>query len=345
MDILIDKRKVGEGHPCYIIAEAGSNHDGKLEQAKQLIDIAADAGADAVKFQVFSADRIAAPTNHPIAQIDFAGAKNLNELYSRHEMPISWCPILKDYAENKDILFLCTPFDEEATNALDAIGMAAFKIASFEMVHHPLLQHVAKKGKPIILSTGLATLGEIEEALAAIRMISLVPVILLHCGINYPLAFESVNLRAMLTMKTAFEVPVGYSDHTAGIVVPCAAVALGASIIEKHFTISRKLDGPDHPFAIEPDELKAMVKGIRDVESCLGSFKKIPAQDEQIHVIRGKRNLFANKIIPKLHKLSLEILRLAVFLNEFDHQIMFGLIFLFFKSLTKNYPATRLFIF
>lgn len=314
-DILIGKKKVGDNNPCYIIAEAGSNHDGKLEQAKQLVDIAAEAGADAVKFQVFSADRIAAPTKHPIAQIDFAGAKNLNELYRRNEMPLEWCPILRDYAEKKGILFLCTPFDENATDELDRMGIAAFKIASFEMVHHPLLQHVAKKGKPIILSTGLATLGEIEEALSAIRTVSSVPVILLHCGINYPLAFESVNLRAMLTIQKAFGVPVGYSDHTSGIVVPCAAVALGATVIEKHFTISRKMAGPDHSFALEPGELMAMVRGIRDVESALGSSLKMPADDEKIHVVRGKRSLFSNVPIQKgtlITKEMLSVLRPGV---------------------------------
>jgi len=297
-EISIAGRVVGRGRACFIIAEAGSNHDRKLSQAHQLVDLAADARADAVKFQSFVAPKIAARTTHRVAQIQFGGANSLYELYEKMQLPPEWQAELSVHAKERGIIFLSTPFDEEAADELDELGVPAFKIASFELLHFPLLRHVAKKKKPVILSTGMANLGEIEQSINAIRSVGLEEIALLHCAINYPSKYESVNLAAMDTMAQAFQVPVGYSDHTPGISVPIAAVARGACIFEKHFTLNRQLPGADHSFALEPDELKAMVAGMRQAEAAIGSSIKQAAPDEIDHLARGRRSLFARVDIP-----------------------------------------------
>jgi len=296
--IRIGERVVGPDQPCFIIAEAGSNHDQKLSQAHKLVDLAADARADAVKFQSFVAPKIAASTTHPIARIHFGGANSLYELYEKMQLPREWQAELSVHSRERGIIFLSTPFDEEAVDELDELGVPAFKIASFELLHLPLLRHVAKKKKPVILSTGMANLGDIEQAVNAIRGVGLEEIALLHCAINYPSKYESVNLAAMDTMAQAFQVPIGYSDHTPGISVPIAAVARGACIFEKHFTLNRQLPGADHSFALEPDELKAMVAGIRQAEAAIGSPIKQAAADEIEHLARGRRSLFASVDIP-----------------------------------------------
>lgn len=296
--VRIANQWIGADEPCFITAEAGSNHDGKLEQAKQLIDVAVEAGADAVKFQTFTAEKIAARTKDNIAQIDFGGARSLFELYQKTELPREWLRELCVYCRERSIIFLSTPFDEEAVDQLDELGVEAFKIASFELVHLPLLRYVARKGKPIILSTGMANLGDIEDALQAIYEEGNEQVILLHCAINYPAPFGSVNLAAMDTLRQAFQVPVGYSDHTLGLTVPIAAVARGANVIEKHFTVDKTLPGPDHSFALNPDELKAMVQSIREAEAAIGTPLKQAAADEVEHLKRGRRSVFARVDIP-----------------------------------------------
>lgn len=297
--VQVANRIIGEGEPCFVIAEAGSNHDGKLEQAKRLIDIAADSGADAVKFQTFRADKIAARTRNRIVNIDIADSKTLYELYKKVELPWKWHSELTGYARDKGIIFLSTPFDEEAVDELDVLGIPAFKVASFELVHLPLLRHIARKGKPIILSTAMANLGEIEEAIEAILKEGNDQIILLHCGVGYPLKVENVNLAVLNTLKQAFVYPVGYSDHTLGIAVPIAAVTCGAKVIEKHFTISRSLAGPDHPFALQPEELKAMIRGIREAEKAIGSPGKGVLDSELVHYRRGRRSIFATMDIAK----------------------------------------------
>jgi N-acetylneuraminate synthase/N,N'-diacetyllegionaminate synthase len=300
-DITIDDHTIGENKPVFIIAEAGSNHDGKLEQAFKLIDVAKRSGADAVKFQTFLADKIVAKTRDRASYLDKLVSKDqsMHDIFKKLEMPREWLPELMAYCKQNDIMFLSTPFDEEAVEQLEKIDIAAYKIASFELVHIPLLKEVAKTGKPIILSTGMANLGDIEEALEAIYKEGNEKVILMHCGINYPANFEDVHLRAMLTMRQAFQLPVGYSDHTSGITVPIAATALGACSIEKHFTLDRTLPGPDHPFALEPDELAAMVKGIRECEKTLGQPIKTTAESEKEMYTLGRRSIFAKTDIPK----------------------------------------------
>lgn len=341
--IKVGNRFIGDTYPCFIIAEAGSNHDRDLGQAKKLIDVAVEAGADAVKFQTFTADKIAANTSHPIMQLgqEYEGVPTLFELYKGLELPREWQTELKRYADEKGIMFLSTPFDYDAVEELDALGMECYKIASFEMVDIPFLKYIAKKQKPIILSTGMAAMGEIEEALQAIYGQGNEQVVLLHCGISYPMPVEEVNLAAMDTMKQAFQLPIGYSDHTLGITVPIAAVARGAKVIEKHFTLDRKLKGPDHKFAIEPHELKAMVKAIRDTEKAIGSPVKALAQVEEIHHRRGRRSIFAKTDIPKgtiITEDMLAVLRPGIGLMPKYFDIVVGRVAQ--NDIKKNEPIT-----
>jgi len=295
--INIGDRSVGQAEPCFIIAEAGSNHDRDIDQALGLIDVAAEAGADAVKFQVFSADKIAADTKSSIASLDqdkFGSyAKSLYELYKTMELPPDWLPKLKKHADKCGIMFAATPFDEEAVDQLNELNVPFFKIASFEIVHLPLIRYVASKGKPLILSTGMATMEEIDEAVEAVKKEHNDQYALLHCGIEYPPKMEDIHLAAMEAMRGRFACTIGYSDHTLGVTVPVAAVARGATIIEKHFTLDKALPGPDHSFALSPTELKSMVVAIRDVEKAIGRSEKQPVEREQIYLSRGRRSLFA----------------------------------------------------
>lgn len=294
-------KKIGGDAPCFIIAEAGSNHDRNFDQALLLIDVAADAGADAVKFQIFSADKIAARTTSSIASLagDQFGeyGKDLHELYKKVELPTEWLPHLKKYADEKGILFTATPFHEEAVDLLEKINVPFYKIASFELVHLPLIRYAAKTGKPIILSTGMATMEEIDEAITALKEAGNEKYAFLHCSIGYPPPMKHINLAAMDTMRNHLECPIGYSDHTLGITIPIAAVARGAKIYEKHYTCDKALTGPDHHFALDPDELKIMVKAIRDTERAIGSAQKAPTQSELLHLKRGRRSVFARRAI------------------------------------------------
>ena len=295
--IKIADRIIGNEEACFIIVEAGSNHNGSLEQAKKLIDIASESGADAVKFQIFKAEELSA---------DEKTQRMLKEFEFRRE----WVKELNDYAKRKNIMFLATPFDLEAVDLLDEINAPAFKIASGDLTDLPLIKYIAEKGKPIIQSVGLGSLEEIREALDVIYSTGNENVALLHCVVNYPTRPEDVNLNVIKTLKQ-FHVPIGFSDHTMEISVPIGAVALGASIIEKHFTINRNLAGPDHHYALEPGELKAMIRGIRDVERALGSEEIIGDLERK----GPKRSIYAKVDIHKgatITKDSLSILRPAV---------------------------------
>lgn len=310
--IKIGKFTVGANSPCFIIAEAGSNHNRKLHQAYKLIDIAKQAGADAVKFQTYSAEKIYSRKTPMMSYVKrnklVKGNETIWDLIKKIEMPREWHPKLASYCKKKGIMFLSTPFDLEAVDELEAVKCPAYKIASYEITHLPLLEKCAKTGKPIILSTGMADLADIETALNVIYKTGNKKVILLHCAINYPPNFADLHLRAMETMRKAFNVPIGFSDHTMGISADIAAVALGAKVIEKHFTISRKLKGPDHPFAVEPHELKAMVQGIRETEAALGStIKKHTAAEAEMYKL-GRRSLVAACAIGKGTKIKREML-------------------------------------
>ena len=300
--VKIGDKLIGEGESCFIIAEAGSNHNGSLEQAKKLIDVAAEAGAGAVKFQIFKAERLSAD-------------KKIQGLLKKFEFRREWINELSEYAKKKDIMFLATPFDTEAIDLSDKINIPAFKIASGDLTNLPLIKYITEKGKPIILSVGLGTLDEIREALNVIYSTGNGNVALLHCAVTCPTKPEDVNLKVIKTLKQKFQVPVGFSDHTMEVSIPIGAVALGANIIEKHFTLNRKLEGPDHPYALEPEELKIMVRGIRDVEKALGSEKKYIADSERPRLVDGRRTIFAKVNIPKgttITKDMLSILRPAV---------------------------------
>ncbi len=294
--IRIGARDIGPGHPAYVIAEAGSNHNQDLATALKLIDVAAAAGADAVKFQTFRADALVARTSHPIATLkDEFGryGRTVHEMFTAVEMPLDWLPRLRDHATTRGITFLSTPFDELSADLLLDLGMDAFKVASYEMVHLPLLRHLAKTGKPVLLSTGMASLGEIEEALDAISGEGNTQIALFHCPIGYPVSPPDVHLAVIDTLRQAFGVPVGLSDHTRGVAIPIAAVARGANLIEKHFTLDAASAGPDHGFAIEPGELAAIVQGVHDVEQAVGDPHKRCLPSEQLHYERGRRSLFA----------------------------------------------------
>lgn len=300
MDVVrIGERPVGGGAPVYIIAEAGSNHDRNLDQAKRLIDVAAEAGADAVKFQTFAADRIVAETKTRAKYLDaiLPPDKTMSDLFRELELPREWHAELFEHATAAGLDFLSSPFDFEAVDLLDQLGVKAFKVASYELWHLPLIRDVASRGRPIICSTGMADMADIQEAVDTVAATGNEQLILLHCVVNYPPPFSDLNLRAIETMRRAFGVPVGYSDHTPGITAPIVAAALGAAVVEKHYTISRDLPGPDHRFALEPAELKAMVQGIRDAQAALGTGIKHMAPAEADLYVTARRSLFAARDI------------------------------------------------
>lgn len=283
MTIQISNKFIGEGMPCFIIAEAGVNHNGDINLAKKLIDIAADVGADAVKFQTFKAEKLVLQdADKAEYQMKSTGSEESQyQMLKKLELTESSFEELKVYAENKNIIFLSTPFDDESVDFLDNIGVPLFKIGSGELTNLPLLQHIAKKNKPVILSTGMATLGEIEEALYTLINEELRDIIILHCITSYPARAEEANLNVIKTLKSCFKLPVGLSDHTLGVNVSLAARALGACVIEKHFTLDKKLPGPDHGASLDPEELGALVKGIREIESALGDGIKKPTKEEE----------------------------------------------------------------
>ena len=274
--------RISENAPVFIIAEAGVNHNGSIALAKQLIDVAANAHADAVKFQTFIAEEVVS-TDAPKAEYQKQTTDALEsqlDMIKKLELSKEDHQELMDYAKHKNIMFLSTPFDERSVDLLVELGVLLIKISSGEITNHPFLKSIAKKGLPIILSTGMSTLEEVAEAVSVIKEVGCNDLTLLHCTSNYPARVEDCNLLAMKTMADAFDVPVGYSDHTPGIYVPLAAAAMGAYVIEKHFTLDKNLPGPDHKASLEPDELEEMVRGIRLVEKARGSAVKAPVESE-----------------------------------------------------------------
>jgi sialic acid synthase SpsE len=307
----IADRTVGRGEPAYIIAEAGSNHNRDFATAIALIDAAADSGVDAVKFQTFTADTLVARTSHPIATLhdEFARyGKTVHDMFVEVEMPLDWLPRLKDHASARGITFLSTPFDERSADVLAALDMPAFKVASYEIVHLPLLQHLARLGKPVLMSSGMASMGEIEEAIDVVQGEGNDQIALFHCPIGYPVAPANVNLAVMDTLRQTFAVPIGLSDHTLGIVMPISAVARGANLIEKHFTLDPSQPGPDHGFAIGPDELAELVSSVRAVEAAIGNGQKLCLPSERLHYVRGRRSLFATVEITEGQRITRDMI-------------------------------------
>jgi len=284
----------------FIIAEAGVNHNGSIELARQLIDVAVEAGADAVKFQTFIAEDVVS-TDAPKAEYQKQttdSSESQFDMIKKLELSKEDHQELIKYAKQKNIMFLSTPFDEGSVDMLVELGLPLIKISSGEITNHPFLKYIAKKGLPIILSTGMSTLDEVAEAVSVIKKAGCENLTLLHCTSNYPARVEDCNLLAMKTMADAFDVPVGYSDHTRGIYVPLAATAMGACVIEKHFTLDRTLPGPDHKASLEPAELEEMVRGIRLVEKALGSSVKAPVESELEVRDVARRSIVAKVDIP-----------------------------------------------
>ena len=298
--LVIGERWIGDGEPCFIVAEAGANHNRDLGMAKELIAVAAEAGADAVKFQTYSAETLYSKQTPKFTYLEGLTDKSTWDLIKEIELPREWQVELAEEAKKRGILFMSTPFDHRAVDELDALGVPVFKVASFEIVDLPLVRHAASKGKPMIISTGLADYEDIQDALAACREAGNDKVVLLQCASLYPAPPERINLRAMETMRRAFGTLVGLSDHTLGIHVAVAGAALGACVIEKHYTLSRSLKGPDHPFAIEPGELRELVRQVREVEAALGDGRKLgPAPEEMEMHQKARRSLVAARAIPK----------------------------------------------
>lgn len=288
-----------------IIAEAGVNHNGDIDIAKKLVDEAKLAGADIVKFQTFNALSLAskcatmAEYQKENLGIEESQAEMLAKLMLDKEEYIE----LARYCDGKGIRFLSTPFDIDSVRFLNGI-QDMWKIPSGEITNYPYLVEIAKTGKDILLSTGMSTMDEVGEALSVLQINGVGEVTLLHCTTNYPTPMQDVNLRAMLTMKDHFDCPVGYSDHTQGIEVPIAAVAMGAKVIEKHFTLDRNMQGPDHKASLEPCELAAMVKGIRNIEMAMGTGEKKPAQSELANTAIVRKSIFAARDIVKGEELT-----------------------------------------
>jgi len=299
-ELRIGDRRVGGEAPCFVIAEAGANHNRDLSMARELIDVAVDAGADAVKFQTYSAETLYSKKTPRFSYLEGVSAKDTWDLIKEIELPREWQGELAAYAAKRGIFFLSTPFDHRAVEELAGLSVPAYKIASFEIVDLALISHAAAKGRPMIISTGLASYEDIADAVEACASAGNRDIVLLQCASLYPAPAARMNLRAMATMRRAFAVPTGLSDHSLGIHVAAAAVALGAKVVEKHFTLDRSLPGPDHPFAVEPGELKEMVRHIREVEAALGDGLKLgPAPEEQEMHQKARRSLVASRAIPR----------------------------------------------
>jgi len=299
--IEIGNRRIGHGYSPYIVAEISANHHQQFDEAVKLIEAAKKAGADAVKLQTYTPDTITIKCNASEFQISGGtlwDGKTLYDLYGEAYMPWEWQPKLKKVADDLGIELFSTPFDKTAVDFLEEMGVPVYKIASFEIVDIPLIEYIASKGKPMIISTGMATQDEIDEAIQAARRGGARQIALLKCTSAYPAPPEEMNLRAIPNMARKFKVPIGLSDHTLGIAIPVAAVALGACIIEKHFTLSRSVLGPDSAFSLKPDEFKTMVEAVRTAEKALGKISyKVSEQETKSRVFR--RSLFVVKDVQK----------------------------------------------
>jgi N,N'-diacetyllegionaminate synthase len=325
----IARRKIGPGQPCFVIAEAGVNHNGDLATAQELVRQARLAGADCVKFQTFKAERVAAGTapkaayqlrsTNP-AESQFAMLRKLELSEGDHRVLLAQC-------RDEGIVFLSTPYSVADAELLHALDVPGFKIASGQLIELPFLAALARFNRPVILSTGMATLAEVTEAVATLRRHGNTQLVVLQCTTNYPSRIADTNLRAMMTMAQATGAFTGYSDHTEGITACLAAVALGACVIEKHFTLDRNLPGPDHRCSSEPAELAALVRGIRDVEISLGDGVKRPAETELANLTGVRRSIATARDLPAGHMLGerdLQFLRPASGLPPHDWDRVVG---------------------
>lgn len=301
MKFKIGDKLIGNGHPVFIVAELSANHLQNFNLATETIRAIKDAGADAVKLQTYTPDTITIDCDNEYFQIKgetLWDGKTLYQLYQEAYTPWEWQPKLKEVANELGLIFFSTPFDKTAVDFLEEMNVPAYKVASFEITDIPLIEYIASKGKPIIISTGIATLEDIEETIATCKRIGNNQIALLKCTSEYPTPLEDVNLKTIRDMVEKFDIIVGLSDHTHGISVPIASVALGAKIIEKHFILDRKLGGPDSEFSLQPDEFKEMVKSIREVEKALGKVN-YELTEKQKRSKEFSRSLFAVKDIKR----------------------------------------------
>jgi N,N'-diacetyllegionaminate synthase len=280
---------------CLIIAEAGVNHNGNLLIAKQLVRAAKDAGADCIKFQTFKAETLV--TQHAVkaSYQKKQGQVQENQFTMLKQLELSYDEFINisDYCKEQGIMFLSTPFDMESIAFLNTLDMPFWKIPSGEITNYPYLVSIAQTHKPIVLSTGMSTLDEVRDALNILKTHGATAITLLHCTTEYPAPYDEVNLTAMLTLQHEFHLPTGYSDHTRGIEIPLAAVALGAAIVEKHFTLDRNMKGPDHIASIEPGELKEMIRAIRNIEIAMGDGQKKPSASEIPNIAIVRKSIVA----------------------------------------------------
>ena len=298
--IQIKNRKIGDGYPAYIIAEMSANHSGSIERAKEIIRAAKESGADCVKIQTYTPDTLTIDCHNEYFQVKNGTweGENLYGLYEKAYTPWEWHKELKDEADRIGIDFFSTPFDNTSVDFLEELGVDFYKIASFEMVDLPLLRYIASKGKPIIMSTGMGTKEEIDEALEAIYETGNTQVAILKCSSAYPAISDDMHLKTIADMKKVFDVPVGLSDHSMGHLGATTAVALGANIIEKHFCISRDIENPDASFSMEPAEFKEMVEQVRQVEKAMGNVFYGPSTQE-LNSVTFRRSVFVTKELKK----------------------------------------------
>ena len=290
----------------FIIAEAGVNHNGSMELAKKLIDAAAEAKVDVVKFQTFKTENLVCKNAIKAEYQEKTTSKNESqfEMLKKLELDIDAHKILMDYCGAKGIMFLSTAFDLESIDVLNELGMEIFKIPSGEITNYPYLRKIAKLKKKVILSTGMSYMEEIQDAIKVLKENGTKDITVLHCNTEYPTPIEDVNLNAMNTIKENLKVEIGYSDHTTGIEVPIAAVAMGAKVIEKHFTLDKNMEGPDHKASLEPNELKDMVYAIRNIEKAMGNGVKVPSKSETKNLMIARKSIVANKLIKKGEKFT-----------------------------------------
>lgn len=305
--IRINNKYIGKNQPVFIIAEAGVNHNGDLKLAKQLIDVAADAGADAVKFQTFDPKTLV--TKEAIKAIyqvrnENKGEESQFDMLKRLMLPREWHADLKKYAEAKGLIFMSTPFSLDDATYLRDLGIKVLKVGSTDTENIPYLTEIAKWKIPIILSTGMSGLAKVKTSVSAMKKAGCRDLIVLHCTTNYPTPFEQVNIKAMLTLEKKLGLPIGFSDHTSGIEASVAAVALGAMVIEKHFTVSKALPGPDQQASLEPSELKSLVSSIRNVEKAFGTGKKKPFASELEIAKVARKSLVTARFIPLGKKIT-----------------------------------------
>ena len=322
---------------CFFIAEIGVNHNGSVETARELIDVASSAGADAVKFQTFFAEELVTTSAKKAAyQARNTGADGTQfEMLKALELDADSHRQLKKHCEDRQIMFLSTPFSARAADMLLDVGVDAYKVGSGDLTHPAFLRDLAARQKPMILSTGMGTLAEVAKAVATILPTN-EELALLHCVSNYPASPQDCNLKAMATLESAFRLPVGWSDHTQGDAISVAAAALGASIIEKHFTLDRTSEGPDHLASLEPDELRKLVSKVRDVSSAMGTGLKLPTAAELDTASIARRSVVAARDLTAgtvLSEADLQILRPGTGIQPEDVGLLVGM------SLAKPVPA------